>query len=82
MWEEKNNKLIRTLEFEDFVEAFGFISQVAILAEKIEHHPEWRNVYNKVFIELITHDSGNKIIEKDRRLALQIDILFDKKYKS
>jgi 4a-hydroxytetrahydrobiopterin dehydratase len=82
MWEEKNNKLMRTFEFEDFVEAFGFISQVAILSEKTEHHPEWRNVYNKVFIELTTHVSGNKKTEKDRRLASQIDILFNNKYKS
>jgi len=82
MWKEKNNKLSKSFEFEDFVEAFGFITQIAIIAEKMDHHPEWRNVYNEVFIELTTHDSGNKITEKDRVLASQIDALFNKKYLS
>lgn len=73
MWTEENNKLTQTFEFKDFVEAFGFMSQVAITAEKMNHHPNWSNVYNKVTIELTTHDAGNTITEKDRALAAAID---------
>ncbi len=75
MWQEEDNKLKRTFEFENFVEAFGFMSQVAILAEKMDHHPWWSNVYNKVEIELTTHDAGNTVTEKDRALAEAIDAL-------
>ncbi|MEL7145258.1 MAG: 4a-hydroxytetrahydrobiopterin dehydratase [Bacteroidota bacterium] len=75
MWEEQNNKLSRTFEFSDFIEAFGFMSQVAIIAEKMDHHPNWSNVYNKVTIELTTHDAGNVVTEKDRKLADAIDKL-------
>lgn len=73
MWKEEDNKLTRTIEFKDFVEAFGFMAQVAILAEKMNHHPNWSNVYNKVAIELTTHDAGNTITTKDRELAKAID---------
>lgn len=75
MWKESDNKLTRTVEFKDFVEAFGFMSRVAILAEKMNHHPNWSNVYNKVSIELTTHDAGNTVTEKDRKLASAIDEL-------
>lgn len=75
MWKEENNKLTRTFEFDDFVSAFGFMSQVAILAEKAQHHPEWSNVYNKVTIHLTTHDKGSKVTDKDRKLAEEIDKL-------
>lgn len=75
MWEEKNNKLIRTIKFKDFIQAWGFMSQVAIIAEKMNHHPNWSNVYNTVNIELTTHDAGNTITEKDRKLAAAIDAL-------
>lgn len=77
MWKEENNKLTRTFEFNDFVEAFGFMSQVAILAETHQHHPEWSNVYNKVTINLTTHDAGSKVTDKDRKLAEEIDELID-----
>jgi 4a-hydroxytetrahydrobiopterin dehydratase len=73
MWEEKNNLLCRTFEFKDFKEAFGFMTRVAFLAEEMHHHPNWSNVYNKVTIELTTHDAGNTITEKDRKLAAAID---------
>ncbi len=73
MWTEKDNKLCREFQFKDFVQAFGFMSQVAILAEKMDHHPWWANVYNRVEIELTTHDAGNTITEKDRALAAAID---------
>ena len=75
MWKEEDNKLKRAFEFKDFVEAFGFMSQVAILAEKMDHHPNWSNVYNQVHIELTTHDAGNVVTEKDRTLAAAIDAL-------
>lgn len=75
MWKEENNELVRKFEFKNFVEAFGFMTKVAILAEKVNHHPWWSNVYNNVEIRLTTHDAGNTITEKDRSLAKQIDEL-------
>lgn len=73
MWLEQNNKLIRTFEFKDFQEAFGFMTRVALLAEKMDHHPTWSNTYNSVHMELCTHDENNSITEKDRELAKLID---------
>lgn len=75
MWAEVDNKLTRTFQFSNFVEAWGFMTKVALLAEKMNHHPEWTNVYNKVEIHLTTHDSGNTVTNKDRELALAIDRL-------
>lgn len=73
MWKEENNRLKRTFKFEDFQEAFAFMTRVAFLAETHNHHPNWSNVYNQVEIELTTHDAGNTITEKDRKLAKAID---------
>ena len=75
MWKEQDNKLTKTFEFKDFTEAFGFMTKVAIAAEKMNHHPNWSNVWNKVSFELTTHDAGNTITEKDRKLAETIDQL-------
>jgi len=75
MWKEDDNKLKKTFTFNDFIEAFGFMSQVAIIAEKMNHHPNWNNVYNTVNIELCTHDAGDIITEKDHQLAKAIDAL-------
>jgi len=75
MWTEKDNKLTKTFEFKDFTEAFGFMTKVAIEAEKMNHHPNWSNVWNKVSFELTTHDAGNTVTEKDRKLAETIDQL-------
>jgi 4a-hydroxytetrahydrobiopterin dehydratase len=75
MWKEENNRLSKTFEFPDFITAFGFMSRVALVAEKMNHHPEWTNVYNKVTIHLSTHDAGNMVTEKDRQLAALIDRL-------
>ncbi|HLF35398.1 MAG TPA: 4a-hydroxytetrahydrobiopterin dehydratase [Cyclobacteriaceae bacterium] len=75
MWTEKDNKLCRTFKFKDFVEAFSFMARVALVAEKMDHHPNWRNVYNTVEIELNTHDAGNIVTDKDRKLAKAIDSL-------
>lgn len=76
MWEEKNNTLYQKFEFKDFCEAFSFMTKVALLAEKADHHPKWTNVYNIVEIWLSTHDAGNTVTEKDQTLAKQIDSLF------
>lgn len=75
MWKEENNRLKKTFKFEDFQEAFAFMTRVAFLAEAHNHHPNWSNAYNQVDIELTTHDAGNTITEKDRKLAQAIDQL-------
>ena len=73
-WQFKDEKLYRELKFKDFVEAVGFITQLAIHAEGQQHHPELFNVYNKVQISLTTHDAGG-ITDKDFKLAETIDRL-------
>jgi 4a-hydroxytetrahydrobiopterin dehydratase len=73
MWNEENNRLKRTFEFADFKTAFAFMTRVAFEAEAQQHHPNWSNVYNKVEIELTTHDAGNTVTDKDRALADSID---------
>jgi 4a-hydroxytetrahydrobiopterin dehydratase len=75
MWTENDNKLYRKFQFKNFSEAFGFMTRVAIEAEKMDHHPFWSNVYNTVEIWLNTHDAGNVVTEKDRKLAAKIDSL-------
>ncbi|MFD2203899.1 4a-hydroxytetrahydrobiopterin dehydratase [Shivajiella indica] len=73
MWKEEDNRLKKTFTFKDFQEAFAFMTRVAFLAESHNHHPNWSNVYNKVNIELTTHDAGNMVTEKDKKLAEAID---------
>lgn len=73
MWTEANNKLYRKFRFKDFSEAFAFMTRVAIEAEKMNHHPEWKNVWNTVEVWLSTHDAGDIVTEKDHRLAKKID---------
>lgn len=73
MWQEKENALYRSFQFRDFSEAFAFMSRVAMLAEQHNHHPRWTNVWNKVEIWLNTHDAGDIVTEKDRKLASAID---------
>ena len=75
MWKEENNSLKKTFKFKNFSEAFAFMTRAAIIAEKMNHHPDWRNVYNTVEISLSTHDAGNTVTEKDRKLAAEIDKL-------
>jgi len=72
-WKEENNMLVNTFTFGDFSEAFGFMTRVAMLVDRLDHHPEWSNVYKKVEIKLCTHDEGNTITDKDRHLAAEID---------
>jgi 4a-hydroxytetrahydrobiopterin dehydratase len=71
-WKLVNNKLNKTFKFKDFVTAFGFMTKVAIVSEKMDHHPEWFNVYNRVTIDLTTHDAGG-ISNLDIDLAKKID---------
>ena len=75
MWNETDNTLHRQFTFTDFSEAFAFMARVALLAEKMDHHPDWRNVYNKVDITLSTHETGDVVTEKDRKLAKAIDAM-------
>ncbi len=75
MWKEENNKLKKTFVFRDFPEAFSFMTRVALAAEKMNHHPSWSNTWNRVDIELSTHDAGNKVTGLDRDLADAIDKL-------
>ena len=77
-WSYKDRKLYCQYTFKNFVEAFGFMTQVALEAEKLNHHPEWDNVYNKVSIQLITHDAGPAITELDIQLATAIKSIFEK----
>jgi 4a-hydroxytetrahydrobiopterin dehydratase len=74
-WINADNKLKKSFQFKDFVSAFGFMTQVALEAEKMNHHPWWSNVYNQVNIELTTHDAGNIVTEKDKILAQKIDVI-------
>ena len=74
-WTEKENALYRELSFRDFSEAFAFMTRVALLAEKHNHHPRWENTWNRVRIWLNTHDAGDVVTDKDRRLAADIDKL-------
>ena len=73
MWTNDNNVLYKKFEFKNFSEAFAFMTRVAIEAEKMDHHPKWTNVYNKVEIWLSTHDAENIITDKDKKLAAKID---------
>lgn len=73
MWTEKDNKLSRKFTFKNFNEAFGFMTRVALIAEQMNHHPYWTNVWNRVEIHLSTHEAGDVVTDKDRQLAATID---------
>lgn len=75
MWQETKENLHRKFTFKDFSEAFAFMTRVALAAEKMDHHPAWKNTYNSVEIWLSTHDAGNTVTEKDHKLAKKIDAL-------
>lgn len=74
-WRVVNGKLHRELSFANFVEAFGFMAKVALLAESANHHPQWRNVYGAVVIDLVTYAAGDAISQRDIDLAQQINRL-------
>lgn len=76
MWNKKENHLERTFEFDNFKEAFSFMTRVAFEAEKAQHHPDWSNSYNTVEIKLTSHDAGDKVTEKDEKLAKKIDEIY------
>jgi 4a-hydroxytetrahydrobiopterin dehydratase len=78
IWKEDKSRLKATFKFKDFMEAFAFMVEVAFHAEKQNHHPNWKNVYNTVEITLTTHDAGNIVTEKDRKLADLIDTVYKK----
>jgi 4a-hydroxytetrahydrobiopterin dehydratase len=69
---EGRDAVVRSLRFKDFAEAFGFMAEIALVAEKMDHHPEWSNVYNRVEVLLATHDAGG-VTELDITLATAID---------
>jgi len=73
MWKEEKNHLTKTFKFADFVEAFSFMTRVALIAEKMNHHPTWTNTWNTVSFELSTHDAGDVVTDLDRKLADAID---------
>ena len=75
-WIVSDKTIKKEFKFENFIEAFGFLSKVALLAEKMDHHPNWQNIYNKVTIELTTHDMGG-ITTNDTKLAEYIDKLIN-----
>ena len=75
-WIEQSDRLSRAFRFSDFSEAFAFMTRVAMEAEKMDHHPTWSNVWNRVEIHLSTHDAGDVVTEKDRELARRIDAIF------
>ncbi|MEM9622847.1 MAG: 4a-hydroxytetrahydrobiopterin dehydratase [Pseudomonadota bacterium] len=74
-WQHKDNFLQREFIFDNFVSAFGFMTQVALLAEVRDHHPNWSNVYNRVSIQLTSHDAGNTVTQRDIDLAEAINAL-------
>jgi 4a-hydroxytetrahydrobiopterin dehydratase len=75
-FDEARDAITRSIVFTDFAEAFGFMTQVALIAEKADHHPEWTNVWNRVEITLTTHDAGG-LSERDVELATAIDSILD-----
>jgi 4a-hydroxytetrahydrobiopterin dehydratase len=77
-WKEENNKLVAEFVFEDFSQTWAFMTEVAILAERKNHHPEWSNVWNRVVISLSTHDEGGIVTEKDRKLADGINKIWER----
>jgi 4a-hydroxytetrahydrobiopterin dehydratase len=72
-WKEENNTLSKTFEFASFEEAIQFMQNAAPFISETDHHPTWSNTYNRVEVKLTTHDAGNKITEKDRKLAAYLD---------
>ncbi len=73
-WDHRGDRIVRTFRFGSFAEAFGWMASVAIVADKLDHHPEWRNVYSRVEVELTTHDAGG-LSERDFELARAMDEL-------
>ena len=77
-WIQKESKLYREFLFNDFSEAFAFMTRIALLCEKMDHHPKWTNSWNRLEIWLSTHDAGDTVTEKDWELSRRIDAVFGK----
>lgn len=77
-WHYQDHKLQRTFKFADFSQAWGFMSRVALMAEKMDHHPDWSNVYNTVHVALSTHDAGG-VTELDVQLARYMNRLYSER---
>jgi 4a-hydroxytetrahydrobiopterin dehydratase len=77
-WTETNNAIEADFIFEDFKQAFAFMTECAMYAEQANHHPTWENTWNKVHVRLQTHDAGNIVTEKDRELARKMDHAYEK----
>ena len=78
MWREEKNRLQANFTFKDFAEAFGFMTEVALHVQALDHHPNWSNVYNTVEIQLTTHSAGNIVTDRDRNLAAVIETIYKK----
>lgn len=77
MWTETENKLIKTFVFKSFEEALTFMQMVTPHISALNHHPEWKNIYNRIEVELTTHDAGNRVTSLDRKLAEIMDAVFE-----
>lgn len=75
-WKEENQVLIKTFTFASFEEAMQFMQNATPFISETDHHPTWSNTYNRVEVKLTTHDAGNKITDKDRKLADYLDKLY------
>ncbi|MEO0311939.1 MAG: hypothetical protein RIQ89_1596 [Bacteroidota bacterium] len=75
-WRTVNDSLYAEIVFKDFKQAISFINAIAVIAEEMDHHPQWSNCYNRVEIKLTTHSAGNKITDKDRQMAAAIEELY------
>ena len=76
MWEEEEHQLVRAFRFNNFMEAFAFMTKVAMIAEKLNHHPDWSNNYNVVTIKLGTHEAEDTVTDKDHFFAAAIDNVY------
>lgn len=74
-WEERDHQLVKTFVFKNFKDAINFMQMASNEIDKMDHHPEWTNIYNKVIVKLCTHSAGNTITSKDRELAITLDKL-------
>jgi 4a-hydroxytetrahydrobiopterin dehydratase len=75
-WKEENQVLFKTFTFASFEKAMQFMQNAAPFISETDHHPTWSNTYNRVEVKLTTHDAGNKVTEKDRKLATYLDNLY------
>lgn len=75
-WVISSDKLTKTYIFSSFLSAIQWMNEASIMIDQLNHHPEWTNIYNKVHVEICTHDKGNIITEKDRDLAARLDLIF------